>query len=87
MFILGVRPLKEGYNEALFQIPNFENNEVTSANGSVITPKGEIKAAYAKYEGFIKADVFVPAGIKFTVKYKEKEYLLNEGANTVYLKA
>lgn len=87
MYILGIRPLKEGYNEALFQIPNFENNEVTGANGSVITPKGEIKAAYTKYEGFIKADVFVPKDIKLTVKYKEKEYLLIEGANTVYIKA
>lgn len=87
MYILGIRPLKEGYNEALFNIPHFDNDEITSSKGSVITPKGEIKAAYTKYEGFIKADVFVPKDIKLTVKYKEKEYLLIEGANTVYIKA
>ena len=87
MFILGVRPIKEGYKEAVFHIPEIDAKLIDSVSGSVITPFGNIEAAWTNHNGFVKADVSVPLGVKLTVKYKEKEYLLKNGANTVYFKA
>ena len=87
MFILGVRPLKEGYKEAIFHIPEIDPAAISSVSGTVITPFGNIEAAWTNSNGFVKADVSVPLGVKLTIKYKEKEYLLTEGANTIYIKA
>ena len=63
-YVLGIRPVKSGFTEALFD-PRPGN--LTSAKGIVSTPHGLIKVEWKRTaDGVIEASLEIPKGVRLS---------------------
>lgn len=85
MYVLGLRPLANGWKETLFSIPDIDIKTVPSAKGIVKTPYGEITAQWVKTDGAVKVTIKAPDEISLTLRCYGREYKLCGGNNTFYI--
>ncbi len=80
--ILGIRPASFGFETVSFT-PLLSG--LKHAEGCMVHPKGEIKAAYRAEDEHFTADIALPSGVSGTLHYGDKTYLVHEGENHIVI--
>lgn len=85
MYVLGIRPRKDGWKETLFAPPKIGQVEVPSAKGVVKTPYGEITAQWTRMDGGIRIYLDAPEEIELYVQYEGQEYAVEKGCKEWFI--
>lgn len=78
--ILGIRPATHGFKTVLFT-PRLGG--LKYAKGTMVHPKGEIKAEYSVFNGKFTAKLTLPEGITGVMFYGNREFAVSEGENHI----
>jgi len=80
--ILGIRPAEFGFNRVIIR-PQL--GPLTWANGTLIHPKGEIKADFRMGKKTLEGQIVLPKGVSGLLVYKGKKQNLKSGKQKVSL--